>query len=793
MSSEAERTSETDSGAPTRSWHSSAMMEALPALVWAASADGARTEYANRRWLDYTGRDITLGGAFDLVHAGDRPHMLAEWNRVCDGRTPFEMEYRLRRSDGAYRWHAVRAVPRHDEAGRLEGWYATALDIEEHRRDEASFRVLAQTVPQLVWIARPDGFVEFWNERLCTYSGVRPDFRIGYNWTSLVHPHDVEQAARLWYGALETATTFELALRLRRHDGIYRWFLARAVPVANGDGEIERYVGTATDIHDRQRAEISLSFLDRVSDILGPAIDVRDLQRAAECAVPALVDWCSIWLRNDDGAIEPVAIAHRSPELVAAAWRMLREYPPRMTDPLGLRVLAKQSLLFESIPREEYLATAQDARHLEMMLAFEARSAVVAPIVARGIPFGAVHLVSGEGKQLGPDDLRLAQILGKRLGVAIENAHIYERERHISSTFQQAALSHRLPVVPGLDLHAVYVAAEREAEIGGDWYDAFALDDGRIVISIGDVAGKGLEAAVLMGSLRQAIRVVALKNFSPAEMLEATSRVLQSESVEKFATAFVAVIDPATWSMRYATAAHPLPLLRRPDGSTFFLQGEPAPPLGLIAAMPSDYSLNSIPPDSLLVLYTDGLVESTRDIFAGEERLRASVSSQAVLHSGDPARLIRDTVLHDGVHDDVAVLTVAFGRSKRWSFDARDAMSAHGARSSFLEALRAEGSDIGDYIGSEVIFGELIGNVVRHAPGPIDVTLDWSGSDPVLHVIDRGPGFTRTPQLPQNVLSESGRGLFIIDTLAREFSAAPIPGRGTHVTVRLPVERRATS
>ena len=116
--------------------------------------------------------------------------------------------------------------------------------------------------------------------------------------------------------------------------------------------------------------------------------------------------------------------------------------------------------------------------------------------------YGSVNFVTSGVHTFGPDEQHLAEIVGKRIGVAIENAHMFDCERHISTTFQQAALSHVLPSVPGLDLHAVYVAAECEAEIGGDWYDAFTLDDGRVVVSIGDVAGKGLEAAVLMGSLR---------------------------------------------------------------------------------------------------------------------------------------------------------------------------------------------------------------------------------------------------------------------------------------------------
>ena len=663
-----------------------------------------------------------------------------------------------------------------------------ALDVSI---DERSFRVLADTVPQMIWVSRPDGYVSYWNERFMAYTGLRVSRGIGHAWEGVVHPDDLAAVALEWSTALAAGIEFEHRMRLRRVDGVCRWFLARAVPVFDASGGVDRYVGTATDIDDHQRAAIALEFLDGISDLLGAQIEIGEmLARIADCSVPALADWCAISLYRADGSIDAVALSHRVREAEAAARQVVRQYPPRRTDPAHVVALAGRSVLLKKITPELLAASAQDRRHLEALRGFDADSAVVAPLVSRGVVLGCLQLVCGAGRAFGAEDLRVAEILGKRLGTAIENVAIYERERHISATFQQAALSHALPTVPGLDLHAVYVAAEREAEVGGDWYDAFVLDDGSIVISIGDVAGKGLEAAVLMGSLRQAIRVVALKGFPPAEILEATSRLVQNEAPEKFATAFVAIIDRATWSMRYATAAHPLPLLRRPDGSTYFLPAEPSPPLGLIATMPREHHVAAIPAQSVLVLYTDGLVEATRDLDEGEARLRASVSSSAVVHSGDPARLIRDTVLHDGVHDDVAVLTVTFGRSKRWSFDARDAMSAHGARSTFLAALHAEGDDVGDYIGSEVIFGELVGNVVRHAPGPIDVTLDWSESDPILHVIDRGPGFIREPKLPEDVLAESGRGLFIIDTLARGFAAVPMPGRGTHVTVRLPVSRR---
>jgi PAS domain S-box-containing protein len=776
-------------GEPTVPLATHAFLEALPGLVWTTTADGRTATFANGRFREYAGCEIAQAVTADLIAPDDLARTLAAWKHALATKTPMELESRIRRNDGAYRWHVVRAVPVRDERGRLVAWCGTAIDTEAHHRAEHAFRILAATLPEFIWTAEPDGYVDYWNEQLIAFTGIRPARSIGHAWTSIVHPDDLESVGRRWNEMISSGRSFESRHRLRRHDGVYRWFLARTEPAFDQRGDIERFVGSATNIDDQERAQLALAFLDGVSDLLGSVSDVvGTLKIVAERAVPAIADWCSIYLFQDDGRPEPIAIAHRDPDRVAAAWQLVRQYPPEASDAVMARVRARESTLMQTIARDDLAAVAVDARHLDLLLEFDIHSAIVAPITARGKTYGSINLISGHGRMLGPDEQRLAESVGKRIGVALENAHIFERERLISTTFQQAALSQALPSVPGLDLHAVYVPAEREAEIGGDWYDAFTLEDGRVVVSIGDVAGKGLEAAVLMGNLRQAIRLIALKGFDPGEILESTSLLVAHESSERFATAFVGIIDPQTWSMNYASAAHPPPIFRRPDGTTIFLSFEAAPPLGLISSTPRIATLVSIPANSLLVLYTDGLIEATRDIFVGEERLRATVASQALMHSGDPARLIRDTVLHDGVHDDVAVLTVAFGRSKRWSFDARDAMSAHGARSSFVAALRAEGTDDGDYLGSEVIFGELIGNVVRHAPGPIDVTLDWSGHEPVLHVIDRGPGFVRLPVLP-DTMSESGRGLYIIDTLAREFIAAPIPGRGTHVTVRLPVER----
>ncbi|GAC1422300.1 MAG: SpoIIE family protein phosphatase [Candidatus Velthaea sp.] len=553
-------------------------------------------------------------------------------------------------------------------------------------------------------------------------------------------------------------------------------------------------MGSATDIDEQKRSRLALQFLDYVSDIMGSSLDTPEmLQRVADVSVPGVADWCSIYLQRSNGDVECVAIAHTDRSLLEAGWSFVRQYPVRAEDP-GMTVIATgKSLLFPTIPQDVFLAAARDERHLEMMLRFSSKSAIVAPLVGRGRILGFMSLVNGESpRRFDESDLRLTEILGKRVGTAVENAQIYERERKISNTFQQAALSRALPQVEGLTLNAVYIAAERDAEIGGDWYDAFALPDGRLVLSVGDVGGKGLAGAVLMGSIRHGIRILAQQGFAPSRILLAASQALEQEHPDNLATAFVAIIDPRSWTMHYAVAGHPAPALRRPDGSVTLVPVRPAPPLGLLTSEPDTTALHAIPPRSLLVVYTDGLIESTHDLDVGETRLKAALASEAALHSANPASLITDTVLFDGSQDDVAVLTVAFGRSTRWAFDARDAMAAHGARADLMKVLRADGDPSSEFGDAELIFGELIGNVVRHAAGAIDVALEWDNEAPLLHVIDRGPGFQRDIALP-DTFSESGRGLYIIRSIATGLRYQQMPGRGTHVVATLPVTRRRAS
>ena len=192
-----------------------------------------------------------------------------------------------------------------------------------------------------------------------------------------------------------------------------------------------------------------------------------------------------------------------------------------------------------------------------------------------------------------------------------------------------------------------------------------------------------------------------------------------------------------------------------------------------------------------MVLYTDGITEARHDVEEGERILRAAVANDAMLYARAAASLVAASCLPEGPRaDDAAVLVVTFPRGTAWQFDADNAKSAQHARGEFLARLQTEAGPEGDFGASEIIFGELVGNVVRHAPGAIDVTLEWEASRAFLHVIDRGGGFEYTPPAEIDLLREEGRGLWLIHQFAIFTSIEYLPGYGTHVTVELPVRRK---
>ena len=285
-----------------------------------------------------------------------------------------------------------------------------------------------------------------------------------------------------------------------------------------------------------------------------------------------------------------------------------------------------------------------------------------AALLARVVPLGRSVVLTEEivaAARVG-DSAHIAGLLAQMARENEAERVRSEIEKRITDQLQMAFQQQQLPVLRNLGFSATYIPATT-GTIGGDWYDAFELPDGRIMFSIGDVAGHGVEAAVTMTRARQAILAVALGATDPGEVFERANLALMLQDT-KFATAICGYVDPATLRVTYATAGHPPAILVGLDGDAQHLCYDGLP-LGV--AHDAQYPSFEVQAEhgAILVLYTDGLLEYDRDLLAGERRILETVSAIALRRLDNPAAAIRDAIF-TGYEptDDVAIMTVAFSQ-----------------------------------------------------------------------------------------------------------------------------------
>jgi GAF domain-containing protein len=410
---------------------------------------------------------------------------------------------------------------------------------------------------------------------------------------------------------------------------------------------------------------------------------------------------------------------------------------------------------------------------------------MMSPLFIAGRAYGAV-LCYSSARRYDNEDLKTLQELCQRTSLALEYANSFARERRLAQTLQRASLPPNLAEVPGAIRSVVYRPASEEEQVGGDWYDLFSLGDDRVLVTIGDVTGHGLQAWSIMSKVRHTINVIAKYEEDPVRILDAVEPVVHQRYPDAIATAFVAIVDARRRTITYANAGHPAPMLRR-EGALIGQLCADGLPIGLRSLDPGHpkFFTTGLDDVELIVFYTDGLTESTRNIVDGERWLAHALKSDAVVVTRDSAEFIKNTCLRGPLPDDVAVLALNFVAMDRWRFTSDDARAAQASRGEFCNRLRQkwtpENCDV-----AEVIFGELLSNVVRHAPGLVELALEWRGERAVLHVLDRGGGYQRASTSRADVFSEGGRGLWLIDKMGGRLEFEPLPGFGMHTRVILP-------
>lgn len=403
-----------------------------------------------------------------------------------------------------------------------------------------------------------------------------------------------------------------------------------------------------------------LRFLAEASAELTRSLDYEQtLTRVAELAVPDFADWCAISLEQD-GVLRTLAVAHRDPAKVAMALDLQQRYPADPEAPGGAYEVLRtgEPLLVAEIPEELLHASAVNEEHLELLRALELRSGLTVPLKARGRIFGTVTWVNGEtGRRFGLSDVSFGEDLAGRAAVAIDNALVHSELRQIADSLQQAVSPPELPVLEGWDLTAAYSSAGR-VDVGGDFYDAIELPDGRLALVIGDVMGRGVDAAAAMSQVRAALRAIIAVDPDPATVMSRLDLLFERFPTEQLVSLVYAVADPARDELEMTSAGHPAPLLRRPDGGLEFLEGARGTILGVGLPERRVHRVR-FEPGATLLLFTDGLLERRdEDYEEGRQRLlHATGALPERLASDDLTGLVE--LMRDPTRDDdVAVLTV---------------------------------------------------------------------------------------------------------------------------------------
>jgi len=570
--------------------------------------------------------------------------------------------------------------PSHDPEGNIAGVALIAVDVTDRqnsaeavRRSEERYRSLVQAGAQVVWVTTPTGQIAEDSPEWRWITGQSLEEYLGNGWLDAIHPEDRERVEREWRECVGAGKVFDSRYRVRTKTGSYRHYDVRAVPIER-DGKIIEWVGASTDVTGQREAEEMRGRL--TEQLSAAALRTARLQQATSMLAEALTVLQVVEVITEVGrsaiGAERSAVALLDPERL----RLRTINPVGLPDSPGapggdipldvasvmtLAITTRRPVLVEN--PESLRRQFDGVANVDLFLAHsDERAWVGLPLLAAGAPLGALRFSFTKPRQITEEERVFLEALAGQCALALERASLFEREHTTAETLQRSLLPDRLPSVPGIVLEARYLPVTRNMEIGGDWYDAFRLPDGRLAVAAGDVMGKGLTAAAGMGRVRNALRALALTDPRPAAVLAGLDRLFTATELdEQVTTVAYLVVDPVTGEGLAGNAGHLPPLLLSRDAPPRLDTTEAGTPLGW--ACPRQQYVFRLPPGTTAVLYSDGLVENRRrGLDAGLDEL-VSVAAQA--RPGmveDPARLLEYLVdrMLTGYEqdDDVTVLVL---------------------------------------------------------------------------------------------------------------------------------------
>jgi PAS domain S-box-containing protein len=458
-----------------------------------------------------------------------------------------------------------------------------------------------------------------------------------------------------------------LTVRFRvRATGEAGWSRVKATPLRGPDGTVTRAINVIEDITDLKQVEQTQRLLAEAGRVLAGSLDYEEtLRRVAWLAVPDLADWCMVDVFGENG-LERVAVAHADPARADLAAE-LQGVIVDLAGGVGPARVARtgRAELHESVGEEHLREAALNPLHHRLITQLGIRSAASVPMTVRGQRLGVMTLSTAEsGRRLGPEQLAVLEELGRRAAVAVDSARLYRQRSAIARTLQRSLLPPVLPEIAGIETAALYRAAGEGTDVGGDFYDLFSVAEDQWIAVIGDVCGKGAEAAAVTALARYTIRAAAVRRRSPAAILRWLNDAMIRQDLEgRFCTIACVHLDTssAPIAITVACGGHPPALLRRADGEVREV-GRPGTLLGLVPDAEVEDERAELAPGDALVLFTDGITDARApDRMIEPQQLHDALGA---IPSGSAQRIVERlaalAVGNEGTppRDDIALLAL---------------------------------------------------------------------------------------------------------------------------------------
>jgi len=617
------------------------------------------------------------------------------------------------------------------------------------------------------------------DETAMTVMGVDPDTYDGliHTWTSLIHPDDYPRVAEQTRRAIYTGGPFGQKYRICRQDGTTQWIHAQGRVLAGADGHPCRLVGVVWETT-RPRANSDGPAGEQAAELGGAerAARIQDLASALAEAVTSL----DVVTAVADRVLPPfgasgliIQVPDGDIMRVIGSVGYSQSFIDVITVPVGYLAPVEEAVRthrawFVSSP-QEYV---QRYPGIADILAKSGKQSwAFLPLVVSGHIVGLCVISFTYPRRLTGAERALLIAISGLIAQALERARLFDAEHARAQALQRALLPQELPALPAVTAAAQYLPAGPGVDVGGDWYDVIPLSADRVALVIGDVMGHGLPEAVIMGRLRTAVQTLSDLELPPDEILGHLNDLVNGLGDDTFATCLYAVYDPTTAICSVARAGHPPLAIVCPDGQVYFAKGNGDPPVG-VADPPFEVVDLPVPQDGMLVLYTDGLIESAEcDVDRGMSRLAEVLRTHHAQGLTKLCNSLTDALMpaNRQCPDDAALLVVQVHATApdsiaTWSLpDSPQAAAA--ARQHVRETLAAWHLD--DLtLTTEMLASELVANVVRHARGPARLRLLRSRSL-FCEVFDTS---LTTPRIRRTSWTdEGGRGLQLIAALSNRW------------------------